>query len=58
MDQDFDNIFLVAVYKKNKLSMQFIISKEIADIKLFLKLRKKSKIKTPGKLFEQSDTTK
>jgi hypothetical protein len=32
--------------------MQFIISKEIADIKLSLKLQKKNKIKTPGKLFE------
>jgi hypothetical protein len=29
-----------------------MISKEIADIKLSLKLQKKSKIKTPGELFE------
>jgi hypothetical protein len=32
--------------------MQFMISKEIIDIELSLKLRKKSKIKTPSKLFE------
>jgi hypothetical protein len=32
--------------------MQFIISKEIADIKLFLKLQKENKIKTPSELFE------
>jgi hypothetical protein len=37
--------------------MQFIISKKIADIELFLKLRKKNKIKTPGELFEQSNIT-
>jgi hypothetical protein len=29
-----------------------MISKEIADIKLFLKLRKENKIKTPSELFE------
>jgi hypothetical protein len=32
--------------------MQFMILKEIADIALFLKLRKENKIKTSGKLFE------
>jgi hypothetical protein len=56
-DQDFDDIFLVVAYERDKLSMQFMISKEIADIELFLKLRKKSKIKTPGEPFEQSNTT-
>jgi hypothetical protein len=35
-----------------------MISKEIVDIKLFLKLQKESKIKTPSELFEQSNTTK
>jgi hypothetical protein len=29
-----------------------MILKEIADMELFLKLRKKDKIKTPSKLFE------
>jgi hypothetical protein len=35
-----------------------MILKKIANIKLFLKLRKENKIKTPNKLFEQSNTTK
>jgi hypothetical protein len=34
-----------------------MISKEITDIKLSLKLQKESKIKTPSKPFEQSDIT-
>jgi hypothetical protein len=34
-----------------------MILKEIIDIELFLKLRKKSKIKTPSELFKQSNTT-